>query len=180
MQTRVIAGKFKGRLIPSVEKATYRPTMNKVRQALFSMLASQDLIADTKVLDLYAGLGSFSIEMVSRGAMSVTAVDSDRQALVAMETFCKGLGICNLRTVLADATKLDLQDEYDLVFMDPPYDTDLAACTLSRLLEMWPTFHGLVIVEASSRQRLTHSGYTELDRRKYGVAEIIFLTPCSR
>jgi 16S rRNA (guanine966-N2)-methyltransferase len=118
---RVVAGRFKGRRLAAPRGTRTRPTADRVREALFSMLGD---VGGARVLDLYAGSGALGIEALSRGADSAVFVERDAQAVAAIER--------NLAAVGAEATVLR-QDvvrfltradgAFDLVFCDPPYDS---------------------------------------------------------
>jgi 16S rRNA (guanine966-N2)-methyltransferase len=119
---RVVAGTFKGQRLEVPRRAT-RPTADRVREALFSMLGS---VGGLDVLDLYAGSGALGIEALSRGAASATFVDSDTAALRALRSNLARLGIEGARVVRADAiaflrnaARRELR--WDLVLCDPPY-----------------------------------------------------------
>jgi 16S rRNA (guanine966-N2)-methyltransferase len=118
---RVVAGTFKGRRLAAPRGTRTRPTADRVREALFSMLGD---VGGASVLDLYAGSGALGIEALSRGAGSAVFVERDAQAVAAIER--------NLAAVGAEATVVR-QDvvrflgradgAFDLVFCDPPYDS---------------------------------------------------------
>jgi 16S rRNA (guanine966-N2)-methyltransferase len=117
---RVVAGEFKGRRLHAPRGARTRPTADRVREALFSMLGD---VSGARVLDLYAGSGALGIEALSRGAESAVFVEREQQALAALRR--------NLEAVGADAVvrRQDVlrflarpEGKFDLVFCDPPYD----------------------------------------------------------
>jgi 16S rRNA (guanine966-N2)-methyltransferase len=117
---RVIAGEFKGRRLYTPRGARTRPTADRVREALFSMLGD---VSGARVLDLYAGSGALGIEALSRGAESAVFVEREQRALAALRR--------NLEAVGADAVvrRQDVlrflarpEGTFDLVFCDPPYD----------------------------------------------------------
>ncbi|MFN2617128.1 MAG: 16S rRNA (guanine(966)-N(2))-methyltransferase RsmD [Thermoleophilaceae bacterium] len=119
---RVVAGAFKGRRLQAPRGKRTRPTADRVREALFSMLGD---VSGARVLDLYAGSGALGIEALSRGAARALFVDSDRAAVAAIRR--------NLEAV-DSAAEVRRQDvvrflaagtggTFDLVFVDPPYDS---------------------------------------------------------
>src|SRR5919197_3165999 len=134
---RVVAGQFKGHRLRSPRRTT-RPTLDRVREALFSMLGTLD---DLAVLDLYAGSGALGIEALSRGAAHATFVDSDAAAIRAIRENVERTRAEGARPVRSDALAFLRSaarhgERWDLVFCDPPYR--LAARLgepLSRMLE---------------------------------------------
>ena len=117
---RVVAGEFKGRRLQAPRGRRTRPTADRVREALFSMLGD---VSGARVLDLYAGSGALGIEALSRGAESAVFVERDQQALAAMRRNLEAVG------AEADVRRQDVsrflartEGTFDLVFCDPPYD----------------------------------------------------------
>jgi 16S rRNA (guanine(966)-N(2))-methyltransferase RsmD len=127
---RVIAGELGGRRLAAPRGARTRPTAERVREALFSMLGE---CAELRVLDLFAGSGALGIEALSRGAASATFVERSQPALAALRANVAALGLeGRARIVAGDAlTALRTPATYDLVFLDPPY---AAAATLEDAL----------------------------------------------
>ena len=159
---RVIAGTHRGRRLSGPEGAALRPTSDKVRQALFSILGTQ--VSGGRFLDLYAGTGAVGIEALSRGASAVTFVESNPKAVQLLQ---KNLRTCQLLDraqvrLGQTAAFLDQKDwwgrPYDVLFADPPYaaldelDILFHACRLGLLSE-----HAVVIIEQDSRTELPAS-----------------------
>jgi 16S rRNA (guanine966-N2)-methyltransferase len=118
---RVVAGEFKGRRLAAPRGTRTRPTADKVREALFSMLGD---VEGARVLDLYAGSGALGIEALSRGAASAMFVERDPRAVAAIERNLAAIGV--EATVLRRDVPRFLAAEdgaFDLVFCDPPYDS---------------------------------------------------------
>jgi 16S rRNA (guanine966-N2)-methyltransferase len=167
---RVIAGSYKGQRLVAPRRTGTRPTADRVREALFSML---EPVGGARVLDLYAGSGALAIEALSRGAGEATLVDSDAAALNAIRRNVERLGLDQARVVRSDASRF-LQkaarqgNQWDLAFCDPPYRL---AHRLGRDLEaLLPSVlarEGRIVCESSTRQplRLTLPLITE---RRYG------------
>ena len=150
---RVIAGEFKGRRLHTARGARTRPTADRVREALFSMLGD---VSGARVLDLYAGSGALGIEALSRGAESAVFVERDPRALAALRR--------NLDAVGADAV-VKRQDAlrfvarpggpYDLVFCDPPYDdAPRVAAPLSEALPALARENARIVTESDKRNPL--------------------------
>jgi 16S rRNA (guanine966-N2)-methyltransferase len=167
---RVIAGTHKGQRLVVPKRASTRPTADKVREALFSMLAS---VEGDRVLDLYAGSGALAIEALSRGASEATLVDSDVAATRAIEHNVDRLGIEQARVVRADVTRFlknaaQREQEWDLVFCDPPYRlARRLQGDLERLLPAVIAPKGRIVCESSTKQPL-HLGFPLVTERKYG------------
>lgn len=123
---RVIAGSHRGRRLQGPQGTALRPTSDRVREALFSILGNR--LPESRVLDLFAGTGAIGIEALSRGATHVTAVESQAESLKLLR---RNVAECELdtlvavqaRTVRQFLTRPDLwTGPYDIVFADPPYD----------------------------------------------------------
>jgi len=124
---RIIAGDYGGRVIKSPPDSRTRPTSDRLRETLFNVLAPQ--IEGSRFLDLCAGTGAIGIEAISRGASHVTFVDRSRKACALIEENLDLLAVPEERTdVLAlsaeNFTGRKHEIGWDLVFFDPPYDTD--------------------------------------------------------
>src|SRR4051794_18210443 len=116
---RVTAGTLRGRRVP-VPPRDVRPTSERARQAYFNIV--QERIAGTRFLDLFAGSGIFSLEAVSRGAASSTAVEENRKYAAAIEALAKEWR-ANVAVMAADVFRsLPKLGTFDLVYADPPYD----------------------------------------------------------
>jgi 16S rRNA (guanine966-N2)-methyltransferase len=171
---RVIAGEFKGQQLMAPKGWKVRPTSERVREAIFSTLASR--IEGATVLDLYCGTGALAIEALSRGAARATLVDRDtRPALGNVERL--GLG---RRTELVRAeagawlASAENQGErFDLVFVDAPYKlADLVAAELDRHLPGVLAPGGRAVVESGARRPLVVDSLECLRRRRYGAADV--------
>jgi 16S rRNA (guanine966-N2)-methyltransferase len=167
---RVIAGEFGGRRLASARAKGLRPTADRVREALFSILGSD--VEDARVLDLYAGTGALALEAVSRGADSAVCVERSTPALVALERNVRDLGLEERVTIdrgdaLAYARRLrGKTDRFDVVFCDPPYADPLEPLLDSVVAEGWWT-RAAVVEHAASRRPAAPPGI-EADTRRYG------------
>ena len=159
---RVIAGSHRGRRLSGPEGTSLRPTSDKVRQAIFSILGTQ--VSGGRFLDLYAGTGAVGIEALSRGAAAATFVESDPKAVKLLQ---KNLQICQLLDQAQvhlgpTAAFLDQKDcwdsPYDILFADPPY---AALDELEVMIHSWRpgllSDHATVIIEHDSRTELPAS-----------------------
>jgi 16S rRNA (guanine966-N2)-methyltransferase len=167
---RVIAGQWRGRPLKAPPGAGTRPTSDRVREALFSILAAR--IPDADVLDLFAGSGALGIEALSRGAQTATFVDDAAAAVRAIEANLAALGAA--ATVRrADALRFLTTArrgaaQYDLVFLDPPYrDAERLAPALSEALPA-VLAPGAVAVAESDRRAPLALDLPLKDERRYG------------
>jgi 16S rRNA (guanine(966)-N(2))-methyltransferase RsmD len=166
---RVISGTYGGRQLVAPRGSQTRPTSDRVREALFSVLGD---VRGTRVLDLFAGSGALAIEALSRGAGEATLVDWSSAAVNAIRRNLAALGVEAqvVRQPVARFLRRARENarEYDLVFIDPPYRR---ASTLGRELEAT-----LVPVLASAARVVTESDRRSpleleldlLDARRYG------------
>ena len=185
---RVIAGSAGGIQL-EVPKRGVRPTMDRVKAAIFSSLA--DKVVGARVLDLFAGSGALGIEALSRGAASSLFVDSDRQAITAIERNLKKAkteGKAKQQDVFdfldrqSSSDRADSLGSFDLIFADPPYEamdsgekfTDklLADESLVGLLAE----DGIFILEKRPEEKVPDMPLLNLIRQKtYGTTEVLFL-----
>lgn len=125
---RVVGGVARGRRLVAPPGDTTRPTIDRVREAIFNALWSRGVIDDARVLDLFAGSGANGVEALSRGAAFVTFVDDDARAREAVTQNLAATGMADRAEVLADRAERFLQrytgPRYDLAICDPPYAFD--------------------------------------------------------
>jgi len=167
---RVIAGRYKGRRLAAPAGPDTRPTSDRTREALFSVLGSR--VEGARVLDLFAGSGALGIEALSRGASEATFVETSPAALRSLRANLEPLDAAaethrsDARRFLGTASRAARQ--YDLVFLDPPYR--LAASLGSVLSEALPAVlaPGAVVVSESDRRSPLALDLPLLDERRYG------------
>ena len=150
---RVIAGEFKGRRLHTARGTLTRPTADRVREALFSMLGD---VGGAEVLDLYAGSGALGIEALSRGAESAVFVERDRQALTALRRNLDAVGV---DAVVRSEDVLRFlgrpNGRFDLVFCDPPYDdAPRVAAPLAEALPALLQEDARIVTESDKRNPL--------------------------
>ena len=166
---RVISGELGGRRLVAPRGRDVRPTSDRVREALFSILGS---VAGARVLDLFAGSGALAIEALSRGAAHATLVDSARPSIVAIE---RNLAALELEAeVVASSARTFLERariaarQYDLVFLDPPYrQASELAVELSAALAPVLATSARVVAESDRRAPLDLN-LALADERRYG------------
>jgi 16S rRNA (guanine(966)-N(2))-methyltransferase RsmD len=180
MPIRVIAGSAKGRRLKMVPGDSTRPVMDRVKEALFSILGRT--IVDTSILDLFAGTGSIGIEALSRGAAHVTFIDLDRHAVQTVRDNLEVTRLNEQATVRrADALAVvkGVPDRhYDLIYIAPPQYKNLWVTTLQTLDSnpVWLPEDTRVIVQIDpdERQTLELQHLTLTDERKYGKTLLLF------
>jgi 16S rRNA (guanine966-N2)-methyltransferase len=150
---RVVAGAFKGRRLYTPRGQGTRPTADRVREALFSILGD---VAGLRVLDLFAGSGALGIEALSRGASDAVFLDRDPRAIAAIRRNLDAVG-ARATVVQGHATDFIRQRQtgYDLVFVDPPYDSaHRLVGPLSERLPALLTDEARIVTESDKRQPL--------------------------
>jgi 16S rRNA (guanine966-N2)-methyltransferase len=167
---RIVAGTYGGRRITAPAGRSTRPTSDRVREALFSILGS---VEGLRVLDLFAGSGALGIEALSRGAVEAVFVDSDPRAVQAIEQNVANLGAAGRVTRRDALAWLKAGDgTFDLVFVDPPYSS--ARQMGARLDELLPpllTETSLTVTESDKRDPLMLA-MPLIDERTYGDTRI--------
>jgi len=172
---RVVAGRFKGRRLAAPRGTRTRPTADRVREALFSMLGD---VGGARVLDLYAGSGALGIEALSRGADSAVFVERDAKAVAAIERNLAAVGV-EETVVRQDVERFLARADgaFDLVFCDPPYDS--AARLAGPLAEHLPALcaeDARIVTESDKRNPLVLP-FPLLVERAYGDTRIAIHGP---
>ena len=174
---RVITGTARGkRLVTVAGNDIVRPTGEKVKEALFSSI--QFDIENRRVLDLFAGSGQLGLEALSRGAESVTFVDMERDAMEIVKKNAKSTGFFDLcRYSVSDyrnfIRKASGREQYDLVFIDPPYAMECCADAAAYLAEKELIIPGAIVVLESGEEEISPDdprllGYRVIKSTHYG------------
>ena len=176
---RIIAGRWRGRPLAAPSGDATRPTSDRAREALFSMLASRiGSFEGLRVADIFAGTGALGIEALSRGAAYASFVDNDRTAIAALRANLDKLGasaMAGIHQMTAEAVGRASQP-YDLLFLDPPYGRALAPPSLARLAAQgWIAPLALVSVETSRDESLDLPGFEPDTVRDHGKARLHLL-----
>jgi 16S rRNA (guanine966-N2)-methyltransferase len=182
---RIVGGSHRGRRLTAPPGEAVRPTGERVREALFDIIAhgrfaaAGDPLAGAAVLDAFAGTGAFGLEALSRGAAEAVFIERDGDALAALRRNVAALGeTARARIIPGDATRPPRGEVACAVaFLDPPYRSGLAPPALAALAAAgWIAAGTLVIVELAAREKLAlPAGFTILDERAYGAARLVFL-----
>jgi 16S rRNA (guanine966-N2)-methyltransferase len=169
---RIVAGRWRGRPLVAPRGQDTRPTADRVREALFSMLVSRlGSFEGLQVADLFAGSGALGLEALSRGAAHCVFVESDRRAIDAIRANLAALGASG-EVLPNKAEHAALPRPVDLAFLDPPYGSGLAAAALAKL-PLAPG--GWASVETARGEAVAAEGYEVDSERAYGKARITLL-----
>lgn len=175
---RIIGGKYRGKNLISPGGAQVRPTSDRAREALFSILRSKlgfDF-SGYKLLDVFAGSGAFGLEALSQGFSEIALVDKEPLSLQK-----------NVRLFPAEASRIEVikadacflpkaKAEYDVLFMDAPYRQNLSEPALRELAaKNWLKNGALCLVEIHKDEKLNlPEQFEQTDERRYGLAKVIF------
>jgi 16S rRNA (guanine966-N2)-methyltransferase len=145
---RIIAGKWRGRPIDAPPGMATRPTADRLRETLFSMLASRlGTFEDLRVADLFAGSGALGLEALSRGAQSATFVESDRKAAAIIRRNADSLG-APVKILGGSALTLPRSEPFDLILADPPYAAGSGSAVVTAVAQAsWLASGGWMSVE---------------------------------
>jgi len=178
---RIISGEWRSRPLVTPKGDTTRPTADRTRETLFSMLTSRlGSFEDLRILDLFAGSGALGLEALSRGAAACTFVEHDAAALKALETNIDRLGAkarCDVRrsSVLSLGSAIK---PYDVVMMDPPYLSGAGSVALDKLGRLgWFAPSAWICIETSVKENVDVKGFIIDALRDVGKARLTFLRP---
>lgn len=181
---RIIAGKNKGTKLFTLDGINTRPTLDRVKEPLFSIINFE--LLDTTVLDLFSGSGALALEAISRGAKEAYLCDNSRDAIKIIKQNIEKTKTENQTVVITKAFDKALQElvekkvKFDIVFLDPPYKTDYAVKATEIIVENdLLKDNGLIIIETDEKDRIVEKiqniDITMYDERKYGRVNLIFL-----
>ena len=178
---RIIAGQYKGRKLTRIKGMKIRPTSDRIRESLFSILSQK--IDNALVLDLFAGTGALGLEALSRGAAKSFFIDKSKESIKIIN---KNIELLNIKdrteVLLHDASHIGFptaffKNRFDLIFMDPPYNKDLIANILGNvdLLNIMGD-DSIIIAEHSIHENDFGkiSDFDLFDKRSYGETLISF------
>lgn len=175
---RIIAGAWRGRALVAPPGGATRPTADRVRETLFSMLISRlGDFQELRVADLFAGSGALGFEALSRGAAHCTFVERDAGAVPAIRANAAKLGADDQITVLtADALALPRADAFDLILADPPYASGSGSAAVAAVAKAgWLAPGGWIAVESARGDVVEAAGFTLDTERDVGRARLTFL-----
>jgi 16S rRNA (guanine966-N2)-methyltransferase len=181
---RIVAGKFRAKRIEAPKGLTTRPTSDRVRQALFTVLehgAPQFAFANARVLDLFAGSGALGLEAMSRGARFCLFVEESADARASIRRNVEALSLTGVTKIWRrDATKLGEAGTlapFDLIFLDPPYGKGLGLRALqSAAGGRWIKDGAIAVLEDRADAKIElPAAFQQLDARIYGETKIVVM-----
>ncbi|MHC9417709.1 16S rRNA (guanine(966)-N(2))-methyltransferase RsmD [Sphingomonas citri] len=175
---RIVAGSWRGRALVAPAGETTRPTADRTREALFSMLLSRvGSFEGLAVADLFAGSGALGLEALSRGAHSCLFVEQDKAALDSLRANVAKLGATGADVRAGSVLALGpATAPLDLVLMDPPYGTGAGAVAADKLARLgWIGPATWVTVETARGEAVTAAGFETVAERVYGRAQVTLL-----
>jgi 16S rRNA (guanine966-N2)-methyltransferase len=178
LRVRIIAGEWRGRQLLAPPGRDTRPTADRTRESLFSMLASRlGSFEDLRVADLFAGSGALGFEALSRGAASVAFVENDAKAAAAIRHNADALGARDRTLILTgSALALPRSEPFDLIFADPPYAPGSGSAVVQRVVGAgWLAGGGWLTVETGRDDDVDPSGLTPETVRDVGRARLTLL-----
>jgi len=176
---RIIAGQWKGTRLNSPAGMNTRPTTDRVKESVFSILG--DRVVGAKVLDLCAGTGNLGLEALSRGAESAVFVEKSGKALALIRENCEKVRAGNARIVRGDALRFIRNgdgESFSLIFFDPPYRGGLYQPVLEAIDQSTILCeNGIIVAEHGREQALgeSYQSLTVIDNRRYGDIQISML-----
>ena len=180
---RIVAGRYRGRPLVAPRSEATRPTSDRVREAVFNILAHgvpDFTLEGARVLDLFAGTGALGLEALSRGAAFCLFVEESAEARACIRRNVEALGLEGAtRLFRRDATALGpagTMGTFGLAFLDPPYGRGLAERALAAALAGGWLAPGAVVVveEAAGAAFALQAGFVQLDARSYGDTQVVF------
>ena len=180
----IIGGDKRGAKLATCNSTAVRPTGQRTREALFNILQGGRFsvsVASAVVIDLFAGTGAIGLEALSRGANQALFVEQDRSALKTLQANITKLEMQNRSVILAqDALTIARwpHPAADLIFADPPYDSDLAGQALARLHDVGAIDQQTIIVVETRKTDpcLLDPRFSVSDSRTYGIAKLNFVS----
>lgn len=173
---RVITGSARGKKLITLEGNDVRPTSDMVKEAIFSIVQFE--VAGAKVLDLFAGSGQLGIEALSRGASLAVFVDSSTDSVKVVRENLKNTGLAqNSRVVAMDSFAYlgGCKDNFDIVFVDPPYSKDIIPQILPKVVEKLND-NGIIVCEHDKKDLLPEEAGDFCRFKTYSYGRIALTT----
>ena len=176
---RIISGKARGTKLYTLEGEITRPTLDRVKESLFNII--QEKIVGSSFLDIFSGSGAIGLEAASRGAKEVILCEKDKSAIKIIK---KNIEKTHLEVILYETSyeKMleKLNKKLDIIYIDPPYKTNLVYETVNKLINLnLLKSDSLIIVETDEEERVEQAlkelNVNIIDKRKYGRVHLIFL-----
>ena len=178
---RIVAGRFRGRVLAAPPGRAVRPTADRVREALFNTLGQREGgLAGLRVLDAFAGSGALGFEALSWGAAHVTFLEAEPASLAVIAANARTLGVADQVTIVrGDATRPPRATvACELLLLDPPYRSGLGPPALAALAAAgWIAPGAQVVVEVAAAEGFSPpKGLTVSDERRYGAARLVYMS----
>ncbi len=181
---RVISGSARGKKLNSLDGLTTRPTLDRVKEALFNIL--QFSLKDKKILDLFSGSGALAVEALSRGAKKAVLSDNSIKAIQVINKNLQETKLIDKAEVINKDYILTLEQlkkenrKFDIIFLDPPYKSDYAIKSIEYILKYnLLEKDGIIILETDDKNKVDeikeNKSLEVYDIRKYGIVLIIFI-----
>ncbi len=180
---RIIRGEYRGRTLNIPKNLPVRPTTDFAKEALFNILENTIDLTQIRFLDLFAGTGSISYEMASRGCRHITSVDLNTQCIKYMNLVKQQLDIKCLQVVRSDALRFlsQCRQPYDLIFADPPYEMPGIEILPAGVINSSCLKEGGTFIFEHARKYNFHEHPEFIDHRSYGSVNFtFFLKPIDR
>jgi hypothetical protein len=181
IRMRVTAGTLKNRKIKSREGRETRPTLERIKEAIFSIIG--DKIVDAKFLDLYSGTGNIAIEALSRGAKRAVMIEQDKEALRIIIDNIDTLGLTNVSRAYKNDVSRAIEilgrknEKFDIIFLDPPYKENISISTIEKVSENNILAEGgIIISEHSTYEKMPEKigNFVKYDERNYNKKIVTF------
>ena len=183
---RIIGGKYKGSKLIPPDGSKIRPTSDRLKESLFSIISSNKYminIESCNVLDICSGTGSLGIEALSRGAISVYFIDKDHSSINLVHKNISKLKINeqinnNIKIIKDEATRAlkNIKKIFQIILIDPPYNTNITEECLFKLKEFnLINQDSYIFAESSKTETLDYEGYEIVDIKKYGNSKLTIL-----
>ena len=173
---RITGGENRSRLLETPNTTLTKPTMDRVREGVFSALG--DAVKNANVLDLFAGSGSYGFESLSRGARYATFVDSSYDAIKVIRRNSHNLGHENLRIEINDVLSFlsGNPGNFDIIFVDPPYKLEVYEDIVKTVIDKdILSENGIIVLESERELKIDESKFKSVRFYKYGIAKVYIL-----
>ena len=180
---RIISGKARGTKLYTLEGENTRPTLDRVKESVFSIIQSE--IEGAQILDLFAGSGAIGLEFLSRGAQKAVLCDKSKEAVNIIKKNIEKTHMEQETQVFNTDFEKCLEklknEQFDIIYVDPPYETNYILKSLEKIIKLnIAKEECLIIIETDDEQRIEKEikniDVEIVDKRKYGRATIIFLS----
>ena len=182
---RIISGNFKGKKILLPKDKLTRPLKDLTKESIFNIIKHSKLLdielENSNILDLFSGIGSFGLECLSRGAASVTFLESYKEVLIVLKKNIDNLKQQNYSNIIekdifAEKTLKLLNNKFEIIFMDPPYKEKKLAILLNTIIQLkLLKNNGIIIIHRHKKEEdIFPNKFNIILKKNYGVSKIIF------